>query len=120
MLSGGRYLAALSLLGLPWLATGQNMDVDWTSQSSIHDAASTVAYNMMSYYIGNQTGQSPGMFPGSGTPTGYYWWEGSEAFEALLNFWYYFGDASYNQVVSEALVSVVECEARTHSANFYL
>ncbi|KAL9060165.1 MAG: hypothetical protein Q9162_000779, partial [Coniocarpon cinnabarinum] len=58
----------------------------------------------MSYYIGNQTGQAPGMFPGSGTPTGYYWWEGSEAFAALINFWFYFGDSSYNDVVTQAMV----------------
>ena len=58
----------------------------------------------MSYYIGNQTGQAPGMFPGSGTPNGYYWWEGSEAFAALINFWYYFGDSSYNDVVTDAML----------------
>ena len=59
---------------------------------------------MMSYYIGNQTGQAPGMFPGSGTPTGYYWWEGGEVFASLMRFWYYFGDTSYNDVVTQAML----------------
>lgn len=71
---------------------------------SMASAATAIAYNMMTYYIGNQTGQSPGMFPGSGTPTGYYWWEGSEAFAALIDYNYYFGNAGYNPTTSDALL----------------
>ena len=74
-------------------------------KESIHDAASAVAFNMMSYYNGNVSGHEPGLFPGSGTPTGYYWWEGSEAFAALMNFWYYTGDSSYNDVVTQAMLA---------------
>lgn len=86
-------LAGLSMLCLPSSVTAQNMQVDFTNMDSLHNAASTIAFNMMSYYNGNQSGQAPGMFPGSGTPTGYYWWEGAEVFAALMKYWYYFGDS---------------------------
>jgi hypothetical protein len=37
---------------------------------SIKSAARTIAFDMMSYYIGNNTGNIPGNLPGP-----YYWWE---------------------------------------------
>lgn len=37
---------------------------------SIRSAASTIAYDMMAYYTGNQTGKEPGLLP-----VPYYWWE---------------------------------------------
>lgn len=59
---------------------------------------------MMTYYIGNESGQTPGYLPGSGTADGYYWWEGGAMFGSLIDYWYYTGDATYNDVVSQALL----------------
>jgi mannan endo-1,6-alpha-mannosidase len=42
---------------------------------SIRDVSQKVAYKMMQFYPGNQTGQIPGLF---GDP--YYWWEAGAAF----------------------------------------
>ena len=37
---------------------------------AIVDAAGTVAYDLMTYYTGNRTGDTPGNLPDP-----YYWWE---------------------------------------------
>jgi mannan endo-1,6-alpha-mannosidase len=44
--------------------------LDLTSKDSIRAVASTVAFDMMSYYTGNITGDVPGNLPDP-----YYWWE---------------------------------------------
>lgn len=44
--------------------------LDLTSQTSIKQAASTVVYDLMSFYTGNRTGDVPGNLPDP-----YYWWE---------------------------------------------
>lgn len=63
-----RQLVALCALA------GQSVDaaitLDLRSPSSIKEAASTLAYDMMSYYTGNNTGDVPGNLPDP-----YYWWE---------------------------------------------
>lgn len=59
------------------------------SAESIKDAASTAVYAMMTYYKGNETGQIPGAFSTK-------WWEGSTLFLALLQYWHFTGDTTYN------------------------
>lgn len=44
--------------------------LDLASTESIKKAASTVAYDLMSFYTGNNTGDTPGNLPDP-----YYWWE---------------------------------------------
>lgn len=44
--------------------------LDLKSKQSIIDAAATAAYDMMTYYTGNRTGDTPGNLPDP-----YYWWE---------------------------------------------
>jgi hypothetical protein len=59
------------------------------STESIKDAASTSAYAMMTYYKGNETGHIPGAFASK-------WWEGAALFLALLQYWHFTGDTTYN------------------------
>ncbi len=54
---------------------------------------------MMSFYPGNLTGGIPGLF---GDP--YYWWEAGAAFGALIDYWYYTGDPTYNEVTKQAML----------------
>lgn len=62
----------------------------------------------MTYYTGNQSGQVPGLLPGSlscnpnvlGT---YCWWEAGAMWGSLINYWQYTGDTTYNSEVSEGL-----------------
>lgn len=51
---------------------------------------------MMGWYAGNETGQIPGSFPEK-------WWEGSTLFLALLQYWHFTGDTTYNSQLSEGL-----------------
>lgn len=44
--------------------------LDLGSKDSIKKAASTIAFDMMTYYTGNRTGDTPGNLPDP-----YYWWE---------------------------------------------
>lgn len=54
---------------------------------------------MMSYYYGNKTGGTPGLLPAP-----YYWWESGAMFGAMIDYWYYTGDTSYNDVVTQAML----------------
>jgi len=78
--------------------------LDLNSVDSVKSVTSTLAYDMMSYYSGNQTGQVPGILPGPcQSLTCYYWWEAGAMWAALINYWQYTGDASYQSTVIEAL-----------------
>jgi mannan endo-1,6-alpha-mannosidase len=66
---------------------------------SIKQAASTIAHDMVSFY----TGDSPGDIPGT-LPEPYYWWEAGAMFGALIDYWYYTGDSTYNDITTEALL----------------
>ena len=67
---------------------------------SIRSAASTIAYGMMTYYTGNQTGKEPGLLPAP-----YYWWEAGAMWGGMVEYWHYTGDTSYNDVVAQAILA---------------
>lgn len=90
------------LAGLLHLTSG--LDLDLTNMESIKTVTSTIAYDMMSYYSGNQSGQVPGLLPGPCDSLAcYYWWEAGAMFGSLINYWQYTGDDSYNPAVIQAL-----------------
>jgi mannan endo-1,6-alpha-mannosidase len=109
---------AVALIWLLCLQTICAIDVDWNSEGtvqatppfssyayqtslsldSIKAAASQVAWDMMSYYKGNLSGQIPGLLPGP-----YYWWEAGAMFGALINYWHYTNDTTYNDVTMQAM-----------------
>ncbi|KAK0650944.1 Mannan endo-1 [Lasiodiplodia hormozganensis] len=88
-------LASLSRFVQHSAAITLNID----DSNSIKSAASTIAYGMMKSYTGNQTGQIPGYLPQP-----YYWWEAGSMFMTLVEYWYYTGDTTYNDVTSQALL----------------
>ena len=65
------------------ILAGQGVDatiaLDVESPSSIRQAASTLAYDMVRYYTGNNTGDVPGNLPSP-----YYWWETGAMFVKFL------------------------------------
>lgn len=69
------------------------------SVASIKSAASTIAYGMMKYYKGNVTGQTPGLLPQP-----YFWWEAGAMFGQMVEYQYYTGDKTYNDVTTAALL----------------
>lgn len=83
------FLRGNNCLGVP-------ANSEFALSESLKDAASTTVYAMMTYYHGNETGQIPGAFPTK-------WWEGSALFMALLQYWSYTGDTTYNNELSVGL-----------------
>lgn len=79
--------------------TVAGIQLDLSNDASIKQAASTIAHNMLGYYVGNQSGQVPGLLPPP-----YYWWEAGAMFGSLLDYWYYTGDSTYNDITEQALL----------------
>lgn len=77
------------------------IDLDPDSPESVKSAASDIAHGMMTWYIGNQTGQTPGILV---PPDVYYWWMAGAVMGNLIDYWYYTGDNSYNNLVEQAML----------------
>ncbi|GKZ37544.1 hypothetical protein AbraIFM66950_009129 [Aspergillus brasiliensis] len=77
--------------------TATALQLDINDEQSIKNAARTTAYNMMSYYHGNESGQTPGKLPDT-------WWEGGAMFMTLIQYWYWTGDSSYNEVTTQGML----------------
>lgn len=71
---------------------------------SIKTAAKSVAFDMMTYYKGNESGNVPGIL--SQPPPGgeYFWWQGAVVWSTLIDYWHYAGDESYNAVTAEGIL----------------
>lgn len=86
------------------LSTVGAIELDISSADSVKSAASSIAYDMMTYYSGNESGNVPGILPGPCEDVScYYWWEAGAMWGALINYWQYTGDESYQPSVIEAL-----------------
>lgn len=59
-----------------------------------------MAYDLVTFYTGNDTGGTPGILP---FPP-YYWWEAGAFFGTLINYWAYTGDITYNNLTKQAMV----------------
>ncbi|KAL2140496.1 hypothetical protein VTI28DRAFT_3739 [Corynascus sepedonium] len=80
------------------------LEVDFSSTDSIKSAAKDVAFDVMSFYKGNESGEIPGIV-GLPPPSGqYFWWTGAALWSTILDYWRYTGDESYNAVALEGLV----------------
>lgn len=56
----------------------------------------------MSYYKGNESGMAVGLLPDP-----YYWWEAGAMFDLMVQYWFYTGDDTYNDVTTQALLAQV-------------
>ncbi|KAK3956985.1 glycoside hydrolase [Pseudoneurospora amorphoporcata] len=93
-------LAAVALLG----ADVVNAVFSVASVADIKKTAADIAFDMMQYYKGNLTGQTPGILPGPPPAGDYYWWEAGAMWGALIDYWRFTGDESYNNVTTQALL----------------
>ncbi|KAI1495420.1 glycoside hydrolase family 76 protein [Biscogniauxia marginata] len=84
------------------LVSAQYYTID--SDDSIKSSAKTLAADLMAYYHGNESGQTPGILPGPPPAGDYYWWEGGALWGAMIDYWHLTGDSTYNDVVSQALL----------------
>ena len=53
----------------------------------------------MTYYTGNRTGDVPGNLPAP-----YYWWQAGAMFGSLIDYYYYTGDSTYNDVLIQGML----------------
>ncbi|KAI1183155.1 glycoside hydrolase family 76 protein [Nemania serpens] len=74
------------------------------SNDNILATAKTLAYDLMSYYHGNESGQTPGILPGPPPAGDYYWWEGGALWGTMIDYWHLTGDDTYNDVVTQAML----------------
>ncbi|TVY84857.1 Mannan endo-1,6-alpha-mannosidase DCW1, partial [Lachnellula suecica] len=93
-------LRKLFLLGGLLLNTSRAIEIDVDDVDSIKAAASIAAHDMVSYYRGNESGQIPGKLP----EPPYFWWESGAMWGALVDYWYYTGDTTYNDITSQGLL----------------
>ncbi|KAI1079079.1 glycoside hydrolase family 76 protein [Whalleya microplaca] len=79
-------------------------DMDINDPTSIRSVASTIAYGTMAYYSGNVTNtpETIAVFPEP-----HYWWQAGAAWGAMLDYSHYTGDSSYDEVITQALLSQV-------------
>lgn len=61
-------------------------------------AAKKVATNMVSYYTGMNPGDNPGNLPDP-----YFWWEAGAMFSALIDYWYFTGDDTWNDITMQGI-----------------
>ena len=98
-----RALAALLLATVSAPALAQSpFSID--TPDAIKKSASTLAWDMLQYYKGNQSGQVPGILPGPPPAGDYYWWEGGAMWGTLIDYWYLTGDDTYNDLVMESML----------------
>ncbi|KAL8284948.1 hypothetical protein RB597_002164 [Gaeumannomyces tritici] len=89
--------AACLLTQLP--VANAAIQVDIKNPSSVRTAASTVAFGLMKYYAGNNTGQIPGNLPDP-----YYWWEAGAMFGTMIDYQFLTGDKTYSDVTIQAML----------------
>ncbi|KAI1080664.1 glycoside hydrolase family 76 protein [Whalleya microplaca] len=74
------------------------VQLDVNSDDSVKDAASTIAFGLLKYYTGNNTGDTPGNLPDP-----YFWWEAGAMFGTMIDYWFLTGDTTYNDVTMQAM-----------------
>ncbi|KAK3326410.1 glycoside hydrolase [Apodospora peruviana] len=100
MLFSTSRLATAALVG----SGTANAALSILTKSDIRTTAATLAYDLMSYYKGNTSGQTPGILPGPPPAGDYYWWEAGAMWGTMIDYWKLTGDTSYNEVIKEALL----------------
>ncbi|KAK3377920.1 glycoside hydrolase [Podospora didyma] len=91
-------VAALAASGVASAA----FSIDTTED--IKETAATIAWDLLQYYKGNQSGQTPGILPGPPPAGDYYWWEAGAMWGTLIDYWKLTGDDSYNGLITDAML----------------
>ncbi|KAI4603121.1 hypothetical protein KJ359_005913 [Pestalotiopsis sp. 9143b] len=76
--------------------------LDVNDAVSIKNVASTIAHGAMSLYTGNITNTDDTI---AVWPAPIYWWESGAAWGAILDYYHYTGDDTYNEVATQAIMS---------------
>ncbi|KAI1169565.1 glycosyl hydrolase family 76-domain-containing protein [Nemania sp. FL0916] len=97
---------AIAIAVIPLLPFGVDLiyahKFDAQSTDSIKKVAKDLAADLVSMYNGNEPGQTPGLLPQP-----YYWWEAGALMGALIDYWYYTGDTTYNDIIQQGMLHQV-------------
>ncbi|KAL6836637.1 glycoside hydrolase family 76 protein [Trichoderma sp. SZMC 28015] len=77
--------------------------LDVKSLSSVRNVAATLAFDAMSYYKGNLS--APDSVAMGDLQDPYYWWTAGALWGAMLDYYHFTGDSTYNDVVIQALLA---------------
>ncbi|ODA76264.1 hypothetical protein RJ55_08109 [Drechmeria coniospora] len=78
-------------------------DLNVNSTASVRNVAATIAHDAMFYYKGNLS--APGSVQVGDLPDPYYWWVAGALWGAMLDYYHYTRDPTYNDVVIQALLN---------------
>ncbi len=73
--------------------------------ASIKAAAKDVAFDLMSYYKGNQSGEVLGVLDPEAIKWSFWWADSAILWSTMIDYWRYTGDDTYNAVTVEALTA---------------
>ncbi|KAL5614547.1 hypothetical protein BROUX41_004650 [Berkeleyomyces rouxiae] len=99
-------LATAATLAGMLLQPAAAIEVNFDDTQSVRDAASTIAYGLLKFYTGNNTGDVDGNLPSP-----YYWWEAGAMFGTLIDYWWLTNDTSNNDAVLRAMNHQVGADA---------
>ncbi|KAF7547812.1 hypothetical protein G7046_g8893 [Stylonectria norvegica] len=77
-------------------------ELNISDHDSIRDVAASIAYGTMSYYKGNVSKTAVDM---GNVPKPYYWWVAGGLWGAMLDYYHFTKDPSYNDVIIQALLA---------------
>jgi mannan endo-1,6-alpha-mannosidase len=101
-------LRAILLLtvGLP-PATAQVYKL--SDRNDIVASARTLAFDLMTFYDGNETGRVPGLLPGPPAEGlgDYYWGQAAHFWATFIDYWSATGDETYNDLIIQGLLHQV-------------
>ncbi|KAF5565705.1 glycoside hydrolase family 76 [Fusarium phyllophilum] len=90
------------VLFLAQFAPVQSMKLD--SKDGVLDASKGLAGDLISFYKGNETGQTPGLLPERTMGTdGYYWYQSGAFMGSFVDYSQLTGDKTYNTLVTEGI-----------------
>lgn len=91
--------AIAALLAAADIAAAQQTPFSISSTDDIKKTAATLSWDLLQYYKGNESGQTPGLLPGPPPAGPYYWWEAGAMFGTLIDYWFLTGDSTYNDLI---------------------
>ncbi|KAK0635985.1 mannan endo-1,6-alpha-mannosidase DCW1-like protein [Bombardia bombarda] len=76
------------------------------TRENIIDSSRTLAYDLIKFYNGNESGEIPGLLPGPPTEENgdYYWWEGGVYWATYIDYFRLTGDTTYNDLVTQGML----------------
>ena len=100
------FTRALALVAATGRVAQGAITLDVNDPNSLKAAASTAAFGMMDYYHGNESGATVGVLDPP-----YYWWEAGAMFMSLIQYWYFTGDTTYNDIVTQGILAQIGPDA---------